>query len=352
MEPKGREITVTLDCSFAQAPRKAPNLELKWSSGPDAPLGMRGYVQSVKIQGRVYIGGGHMGRGTIDKHTIMRYDIHSEKWSLLPPYRMCDFAMATTVGGRLVLVGGEEGGRKSKTLGVWGGSRDDDEEEGKEWTHPYPEMPTARSDSSAVLYKEWLVVVGGISSVGVALSSVEVLNTYTKQWYAGPPAMTSMAYMRAVSVGETCYFMGGTKGKIETLSGTTTENAYSVSLPALIGQLNSRNARERDKQIRKEMWRKIRGLQACCSTPLSLCVGGAWGGALLAVGGRERDREAVTGILRYEPDAGRWSKVGDLPVARYDCACVMTAEREMLVVGGHGHSTVIKNVDIARITIK
>ena len=33
--------------------------------------------------------------------------------------------------------------------------------ESKEWTHPYPDMPTARSQCSAVAYNEWSAVAGG-----------------------------------------------------------------------------------------------------------------------------------------------------------------------------------------------
>jgi N-acetylneuraminic acid mutarotase len=294
---------------------------------------MRGYVQSVVIQGIVYIGSGHVGGGTINKHIIMRYDAHTKEWSRLPaPYRACDFAMAT-VNNTLVLVGGEERDRKSKKLGVWGMDTN-------EWTHPYPEMPTARSDSSAVAYKEWLVVAGGISSdFGVALSCIEVFNVDNKQWYSGPPMPTSWAYMRSVAVGDMCYFIGGSTGKIGPLSGIITEKAYSVSLPALIGQLNSRNSRDRDRQIRKEMWKKIHGLQMGCSTPLSI------DGSLLVAGGR-KDKEAVTAIHHYQPDTGLWVRVGDLPTPRYDCVCTMMTDKEMLVTGGYNHG-MVKKTDIA-----
>lgn len=45
--------------------------------------------------------------------------------------------------------------------------------------------------------------------VGVRLSSVEVVNTITKQWYAAPPTPTPWSYMKTAIVGDTCYFMGG-----------------------------------------------------------------------------------------------------------------------------------------------
>lgn len=283
----------------------------------------------------VYVGGGHVGRGTIDKHIIMQYNSQSEEWTELLQYRACDFAM-TAVKNHLVLVGGEEHDRKIKKLGLWGAEN--------KWTHPYPEMPTARSDSTAVLYKEWLIVAGGISSdFGVAVSCIEVLNIDNMQWHTGPPTPTSWAYMRSQVVGDTCYFMGGSTGKIGPLSGIITDKAYSVSLPSLIGQLNSRNSRDRDRQIRKEMWKKIHGLQIGCCTPLSI------GGSLLVAGGR-KDKEASTAIHLFQPDTGLWVRVGDLPTPRYDCVCAMMSDREMLVGGGYCHG-LLKNVDIALVNL-
>ena len=72
-------------------------------------------------------------------------------------------------------------------LGVWDADK-------KQWTHPYPEMHTARSQCSAVVHNEWLVVAGGWA--GARLSSVEVMNTTSKQWYAGPPTPIPWFHMR------------------------------------------------------------------------------------------------------------------------------------------------------------
>ena len=106
------------------------------------PFGMAG--QSVVVQGRVYVGGGWVGFGSDDHNIVMEYDISSGKWAKLTPYRACYFAM-TVINNQLVLVGGEEHGGCSKVLGVW-------RAESKEWTHPYPDMPTARPSCSAVVY--------------------------------------------------------------------------------------------------------------------------------------------------------------------------------------------------------
>ena len=295
------------------------------------PFRMGDCVQSVVVQGRVYVGGGSAGWRSDDKYMVMEYDISSGKWAKLPPYRACYFAM-TVIKNQLVLVGGSEHGDSSKVLGVW-------RAESKEWTHPYPDMPTARSQRSAVVYNEWLAVAGGWRRDGMErLSSVEVMNTDSKQWYVAPPTPTPWSTMTTAIVGDTCYFMGGfTGGSIDP--GTV---VYSVSLPALISQLPSLDSRERGKQ--HQIWKEIPGLQTTHSTPLSIR------GSLLAVDGRDRDGNAVSAIHLYQPDTGEWVKVGDLPTPRYWSTCAMITDTEMLVAGGSDDNYLItSSCDIALI---
>ena len=198
----------------------------------------------------------------------------------------------------------------------------------KQWTHPYPDMHTARSNCSAVVYKEWLVVAGGRADP--KLSSIEVMNTNSKQWYAGPPTPTPWSHMRTAVVGDTCYFMGG------FISGGSTDKVYTVSLSALTSRLTSKESRKN----KSPMWSEISGLQLVYSTPLSIS------GSLLAVGGRNKDREAVTAIHLYQPCTGKWVKVGDLPTPRYDCICAKIRDKEMLVAGGHDGENTLKSTDI------
>ena len=127
----------------------------------------------------MHVGGGGVGYGGGDDYTVMEYDISSGKWAKLPRYRTRFFAM-TVINNQLVLVGGEEHGDHSKVLGVW-------RAESKEWTHPYPDMLTARAQGSAAVYKEWLVVTGGVRYGVGRLSSVDIMNTDSKQWHAAPP---------------------------------------------------------------------------------------------------------------------------------------------------------------------
>ena len=278
------------------------------------PFGMSDHVQSVVVKGTVYVGGGRAGYGSDNNYIVMTYDISTGKWATLPPYRKRYFAM-TSINNQLVLVGGYELCNSSKVLGVWDADK-------KKWTHPYPEMHTARSMCSAVVYKKWLVVAGGWA--GARLSSVEVMNTTSKQWYAGPPIPIPWSYMRTTAVGDMHYFMGG------VISGYPTDKVYTVSLSALTSGLTSKN-----------MWKEIPGLNLTFSTPISIR------GSLFAVGGKKARNKITSAIHLYQPDTGKWVKFGDLLTPRKKCTCAMITDKEMLVAGGYDEGHILKSTDIA-----
>ena len=290
------------------------------------PFWMGDYVQSVVVEGTVYVGGGFAGPGSNNNCIVMTYDISTGKWATLPPYRAKGFAM-TSINNQLVLVGGREHGGgiySSEVVGVW-------DADNKQWTHPYPEMHTARLRCSAVVHNEWLVVAGGLSASGAMGLSVEVMNTNYKQWYAGPQTPISWLSMKTAIVGDECYFMGGSTGTVHP-----TNTVYSVSLSALTTGVNSSTRKG-------QIWKEISRLQTTCSTPLSTC------GSLFAVGGRAKDGKAVTAIHLYQPDTGEWLKVGDLPTPRCHFTCVMITDRKMVVAGGRSEGDSLKRMDISSI---
>ena len=308
---------------FKQESLKLP-LQLTWRHGPDMPFEMSAYIQSVVVQGKIYVGGGWAGD---NNYTVMTYIISSETWDSLPSYRACWFAM-TAINHHLVLVGGRErGGEYSKVLGVW-------EADCKTWSHPYPDMPTARLSPSAVVSNNWLVIAGGYDSG--RLSCVEVLNTDSKQWYAGPPTATPWSHMKTAVVGDVAYFMGGWD------SVSSIGKVYCISIQNLISHVTSKDSSGTDRQI----WKEIPGPQLTWSTPLSMT------GSLLILGGKCKDHKAaVTAIHHYQPDTGVWMKVGDLPSPRCRCTCVMTTDRELLVAGGEDeYGKISKTMDLALVT--
>ena len=81
------------------------------------------------------------------------------------------FAM-TSLNGQLVLAGG----LSDTSIRVWDSGR-------SEWVHPYPPMPTGRTQSAAVGYQNYLIVACGVYHK----SEVEVLDSSSGRWYSAQP---------------------------------------------------------------------------------------------------------------------------------------------------------------------
>ena len=302
-----------VDCKPAEAIQdssKLPTMEfplnLKWTPGPDMPFAMTGYIQSVIIQEMMYVGGGNASP-IGNMYTVMTYHIISRKWFQLPQYTTRSFAMVV-IHNQLALVGGRDQNNKdTNVLGVW-------DFDSSAWTHPYKCMPSSRTDSSTIFFKQWLIVAGGVSG-GIKLSSVIVLDTSCKQWFKAPSTPVPWCSMRSAVVGDTWYLMGGGDDMVST------HKMYSVSLSTLISHM---------KNTRKNIWNTKLSLGLLWSTPLCL------GESLVAVGGKESGTlQVVSTILQYTPDTDTWVKVGELPSPWYDCASsVSTDVSHILVAGG------------------
>ena len=282
-------------------------LQLDWRRGPDMAFSMSYYIQSVEVDGTVYVGGGYATKDE-DDYTVMAYSMQSCKWHTLPPYSARFFAM-TTINNKLILVGGYHDGSSSMVdqLGVW-------KTDSNQWTRLFPPMPTPRSSPSVTSYKHWLVVAGGCRKK-VSLSTVEVLDIDNKQWSTAPSTPISWYKMKSTIIGDTWHLMGGRQDDITDIT-----DVYSVSLEALV----SHSASDSSK-----IWNKISPLNYECSSPLSL------GGSLLALGGWDPKKKChVSTIQRYVPETNTWVPAGELLHPLQDCTCIMTAGR-LHVFGGY-----------------
>ena len=268
------------------------------------PFAMSDYIQSVIIQEMMYVGGGD-AYPTKNMFIVMTYNIISQEWSRLPQYTARCFAM-TVIHNKLTLVGGyDHNHRETNVLGVWDAN-------GNKWTHPYTPMPTPRHNSSAVVYRQWLIVAGGWCG-GTRTSSVEVLDISSNQWYRAPSTPVPWSRMKSAVVGDTWYLMGGYENK-------KTDQVYSVSVSVLISHINNTSER---------IWNTISSLGLRCSTPVCM------GESLLAVGGsKSQSFESVSTILHFIPDRNKWREVGQLPAPVYNISCSLTSNNHFLVAHG------------------
>ena len=229
----------------------------------------------------------------------------------IPRYDSVWFGMAA-VNNQLVLVGGahSSSNRISDILGVW--------DEGlRTWTHPYPVMPTPRSQVSVVSYQKWLIVAGGLSGGPLCLSNVEILDTSSKQWYEAASLPIACCAMSSTRNGNMWYLSRGSSSMMSQAS----NHVFSVSLDDLIAEAVSCS----DGVSTPSPW------QSLPDTPLVHSTVIVFGGALLTVGGWKS-----SSIHLYQPSCKRWIKVGELPSVRYQCACALLPSRELSVTGGCG----------------
>ena len=273
------------------------------------PFSMSDYIQSVIIQEMMYVGGGYSTSG--NSYIVMTYNIISQEWSQLPQYTARWFAM-TVIHNKLTLVGGcDRNNIATNVLGVWS-------TDGRMWTHPYTPMVSRRHNSSAVVYRQWVIVAGGWSDRRTNLSSVEVLDISSNQWYRAPSSPGPMESMRSAVVGDTWYLMGGVDGDKET------DKVYSVSLPVLFSHINNTS---------EKIWNIIFSLGLCYSAPVCM------GESLLAVGGwKSQSDESVSTILHFIPDRNEWREVGQLSSPLFMCTCTLTGNSQLFLTGGVGHT--------------
>ena len=255
------------------------------------------YVQSVELEGTMYMGGGRANRDEND-YVVMAYDMQSFKWHTLPPYSARWFAM-TTINNKLILVGGCNHNGVVDQIGVW-------QTDSNQWACPFPPMPTPRFSPSPTSYEHWLVVAGGYRSDD-CFSTVEVLDVDNKQWSTAPSIPTTWWNMKSTIIGDTWYLMGESHD-------TYTTDVYSVSLEALVSPSASNSSK---------IWNKLAPLNYISSSPLSV------GGSLLVLGGWNKNNSRMSTIQSYVPGV----HVGELPKSLYIYTSIMSAGR-LHVFGG------------------
>ena len=238
-------------------------------------------------------------------NTVMVYSIQSNDWDILPSYAFFWFSLAV-VKSQLVLVGGVDSTARSRTaeLGVW------DKNEQRWEQGIFPPMLTKRSGPMVVTHSNWLVVAGGFS-VESSISTVEILNLSTKEWYTGPQMPIPMCKMSSTVIGNMWYLVGGF-----CISSAT--KVLWVSLDNLIAQTIVCSL---DAATMETPWLLLPDV------PLVKCVAFVSKGALIAIGGST--------FLLYKSSLKSWIPVGKMPDKQRSCTCcTVLPSGEVFIVSG------------------
>ena len=226
---------------------------------------------------------------------------------------------------QLTLVGGWDTSTGSwqttSDIAVW-----DREGASHTWTHPYPPMPTRRHSPAVATYNQWLVVAGGSGGYPNynGLAAVEVLDTDNHQWLSASSLPVKYSHVTTAILQDELYLVGGTLNK-----------TLVANLPDIIHSSTSATTKP---------WRTLP------APPLERSAAITVHGALLAVSGCHGNHysTASTAIHVYQPTTNSWSKVGDLPSPRSQCACTVLHSGELLVGGGRdSNGKLTARVDVA-----
>lgn len=209
----------------------------------------------------------------------------------------------------------------------------------RKWEKHFPKMPTKRYLAATTTTTSHLIVIGGISRVGImhaleTIDTVEVMNIAAVPLAWSAVARLSRPFSRMVAsvCSDRLYVMGGDER-------TPTKSVFSCLLAELI-------------QSKKEMpattvWRKLTEVPNLYTT----CV--AYNNELLAVGGMSdtKSMSATSDVYKYNPSDGAWNLFTNTLNARYNClVATFPAKKLMVVVGGHTNVTA-DNTELCHMTM-
>jgi len=151
----------------------------------------------VFCNGAIYVGGG-INDDDDYPYTVDIYHPHTNSWETIDTPHAC-FAI-TVLMGKIIIVGGIT--RSDKT------TKNVLALESGQWKD-YTEMPTAISRVTAVSYQSMMIVMGGTDDGDDTLSTTELFDDSTGQWFKCDDLPKPLYFLQTVIVGDTLYVLGG-----------------------------------------------------------------------------------------------------------------------------------------------
>ena len=249
-------------------------------------------------------------------HDVFAYDSEKDDWSKLPECLQRGFGLAV-INNLLTAVGGEPSGLFSglctNRLVSFNGSK---------WVTIFPPMPTKRYYLAVISAQNYLIAAGGMRERYTNLSTVEVMNITTREWYTAASLPEPVSDMSATIC----------RGGLYLLVGYPAHAVFTCTLDSL---LHSCHPPSQTPPHTNEagVWQRI----ADVPMPYSTCT--TLNGRVLAVGGGDSHRTITADVCMYNGDSDSWPLVGHMSTARHKCLVVGLRDC-IIAVGGRGLSSV------------
>lgn len=206
------------------------------------------------------------------------------------------------------------------------------------WVQRYPPLPVPRSSTSAFIYRDYLVVIGGQNEKGEVVRMVNVLHLPSQIWESASYLPIPVAGASTVVCENVIYLVGGI-GQSACIQ--------SVQCADVRKLLSSCHRFSLISGIRSELSNVWKQLHDCPFTKMTATCSG---NQLLAFGGEQLTRsvraDPAEWIWIYDKEDDTWSPVQGMPSPRKLCAVTMLPDN-MIIIGGDPHFT---HIDLAEIS--
>ena len=307
---------------FQTAPLVHDSSTLCSEALPDLPI-LTACATAVIIHRKVYVCGGRCDNVKLGCQVHV-YCLKEKTWTTLsehaPQYR-CE---ATAINNQLVLIGGRDASLKiTNIVSTW---------TGQHWQQDIPAMSTKRLRPGVIKYDKHVIVAGGMSEYNRNLSSIDILDTSTLQWWTPANFQLPMPmYALNIAVCSSGMYVAAAVIDYDTTTNEKIPSNDAWQLP--VGVLDEVLSEKKKSAPQRYGWVKIAPTPYSHSTlvkssPHPVAIGGA-------VRGDQSGCNSTQNISVYDPIGNKWSTVGQLLVPRARCAAVAVSRSSLLVCGGY-----------------
>ena len=247
-----------------------------------------------------------------DSHEVFGYNPEKDDWSKLPECPQRGFGLAV-INDLITAVGGEVHGQYTNCLSSFSGGK---------WVTVFPPMPTKRRSPAVISAQNYLIAVGGLG-VGVRLSTVEIMDMNTLEWYTAASPPEPVHHMSATVCGGRLYLLGGFDNNVRP-----THAVFTCTLDFLIRSCHP-SSQTPPHTSEANVWQCVADVPVLGFT----CI--TFNGRVLTVGGEDSHGIHTAAIHMYNPDSDLWLVLGNIPTARFWCLVVGLRDY-IIAVGGTG----------------
>ena len=285
-------------------------LKLTWETRGEAPRGM--------TRGAAVAHGSLAYFSARNSHEVFAYNSENNDWSELSGCTQRNFGLAV-VNNLVTAVGGWSGGQYTNLLSSFSGG---------EWVTVSPPMPTKRRNTTVISAQNYLIAAGGYG-VGGALSTVEVMDMNTLEWYTAASLPEPVVDMSATVCGGCLYLLGGVDK-----NNCSTHAVFTCILDSLIRSCHP-PSQTPPHTSEASVWQHVADVPVRGST----CT--TFNGRVLAIGGRNSHGIPTAAVHMFSPDSDSWLVLGNMPTARY--LCLVVGLRDCIIaVGGLGSFSTVE----------